>query len=115
MSSEISLREIKKEYHGSLIAYLIGFVLSLIFTGVSFFLVYFQVFPAHFLIYTIAGLAFFQAFIQMLFFLHLGQEGKPQWETLVFYFMLLVLLIIVLGSLWIMYDLDQRVMLNMRM
>lgn len=115
MSSDLTLKEIKKEYHGSLIAYLIGFVISLFLTGISFLLVYYKVFQPEILIYTIAGLAFLQAFAQMLFFLHLGQEDNPQWETLVFYFMILVLLIIVLGSLWIMYDLDQRVMKNMGM
>jgi len=33
----------------------------------------------------------------------------------VFLFMLLLLLIIVFGSLWIMYDLDERVMAGMNM
>lgn len=110
MSTELSLKDIKKEYHGSLIAYLIGFILSLILTGVSFLLVFFEVFPPQVLFYTIAGLALFQAMIQMIFFLHLGQEDRPQWETMIFYFMILVLFIIVAGTLWIMYDLDERVM-----
>lgn len=110
MSSELSLKEIKKEYHGSLISYIIGFILSLILTLLSFLLVAFEIFPPYVLTYTIVGFALFQAFIQMIFFLHLGQEDPPQWETLVFYFMILVLVIIVLGTLWIMYDLDERVM-----
>ncbi len=112
---EVSLKEIKKEYHGSLIAYIIGFTLSLIFTLASFLLVKFGVFPAFVLVWTIVGLAVLQAFIQMIFFLHLGQEDAPQWETMVFYFMLLLLAIVVLGTLWIMYDLDDRVMMNMGM
>jgi cytochrome o ubiquinol oxidase operon protein cyoD len=29
--------------------------------------------------------------------MHLGQEAKPRWESVVFYFMVLVLLIVALG------------------
>ena len=43
----------------------------------------------------------------------MGQEAKPRWETLIFCFMVLILLIIVIGSLWIMNDLNERVMPEM--
>ena len=55
-----------------------------------------------------------QAIVQLIFFLHIGQEAKPHWETVVFCFTVLVLLIIVIGSLWIMYDLDYRLMPRMQ-
>ena len=32
----------------------------------------------------IVALALLQAIVQLLFFLHVGQEAKPRWETLVF-------------------------------
>lgn len=111
--SELSLRQIKKEWHGSLKAYIIGFVLSLILTIASFLSVSLQLFQGSSLVYILLALALTQAVTQLLFFLHLGQEEKPRWETLVFFFMVLVLLIIVLGSLWIMYDLNDRVMSGM--
>lgn len=65
------------------------------------------------LIYAITGLAIVQAIIQILFFLHVGQEAKPRWESLTLYFMLLILFIVVFGSLWIMFDLNHRVMFGM--
>jgi cytochrome o ubiquinol oxidase operon protein cyoD len=105
-----NLKSVQKEWKGSLKAYLIGFCASLFLTLISFGLVAFKLISTPILFYLIIGLALLQAIIQLLFFLHLGQEPKPQWETLVFYFMLLTLLIVVLGSLWIMYDLDDRVM-----
>lgn len=105
----------KKQYHGTLKSYLIGFTLSLILTLFSFTLVAFQLLPATSLLYLLPALALLQAAIQLIYFLHLGQEGKPKWESIVFYFMVLILLIIVLGSLWIMYDLDQRTMSFMEM
>ena len=113
MSSELSLNEIKKEWHGTLKSYVIGFVVSVALTILSFYLVISETMTGHNLIYTIMGLALVQAIVQLHFFLHVGQEDKPRWETLVFYFMVLVLLIVAVGSLWIMYDLNERVMMNM--
>lgn len=113
MAHNLSLKEIKKEWHGSLKAYLIGFTLSLLLTAISFSLVAAKLLAGEILVYSIISLALAQAIVQLLFFLHLGQEEKPRWETVIFFFMLLVLLIIVVGSLWIMYDLNDRVMSNM--
>ena len=113
MSTELSLKETKKEWHGSLKAYLIGLALSFLLTAASFLLVTEKWLSGQALIYALIGLALVQATCQLIFFLHLGQEAKPRWETFIFYFMLFTLLIIVLGSLWIMYDLNERVMSNM--
>lgn len=115
MSEELSLKEIQKEWHGTLRAYVIGFCISVFLTIISFYLVAFRLISGKALISAIVSLALVQAVIQLLFFLHVGQEAKPKWETMVFYFMVLVLLIIALGSLWIMYDLNDRVMSNMAM
>lgn len=110
MSEERTLKQIKKEWHGSLKGYLIGFVASLLLTSLSFLLVINQWLTGRALVYGLIVLALTQAICQLIFFLHEGQEPKPRWETLVFYFMILVLLIIALGSLWIMSDLNDRVM-----
>ena len=110
MSEDLTLAEIQKEWHGSLKAYVIGFTASILLTGASFFLVMGHVLAGPGLVYALVGLALIQATVQLLFFLHVGQEAKPKWELAVFYFMLLVLLIIAIGSLWIMSDLNDRVM-----
>lgn len=110
MSNDLSLKETFKEWHGSIRSYLIGFIASILLTAASFSLVITKYLSESALIYTIIGLALIQAIIQLRFFLHVGKEAKPQWETVVFYFMVLILLIIAIGSLWIMYDLDNRVM-----
>lgn len=110
MTTDLSLKEVQKEWHGSLKSYVIGLLTSILLTAISFFLVSSKLLAGHTLMYTLIGLALLQAIAQLLFFLHLGQEDKPQWETASFYFMVLVLVIIVIGSLWIIYDLDYRVM-----
>lgn len=113
MSEDLSLKATKKEWHGSYKAYGIGFIGSLALTLLSFFLVATRALSGPFLIYTITGLALIQGILQLFFFLHVGEEDQPRWDKVVLYFMVLVLVIIVAGTLWIMYDLNDRVMSNM--
>lgn len=113
MTAELSLKEIQKEWHGTFKAYLIGFFASLFLTAVSFSLVITGALSGHTLIYTLLGLAIVQAIVQLLFFLHVGQEAKPRWETFIFCFTVLILLIIIIGTLWIMNDLNERMMPEM--
>ncbi|MDP1834707.1 MAG: cytochrome o ubiquinol oxidase subunit IV [Chlamydiales bacterium] len=115
MHDELSLQQIQKEWHGSFKAYAIGFVASLVLTFSSFLLVITKAIAEPLLTYAIVALGLTQAVVQLLFFLHLGQEAKPRWESVIFYFMLAILLIVVLGTLWIMFDLDYRTMSGMTM
>jgi cytochrome o ubiquinol oxidase subunit IV len=113
MEEELSLKEIQKEWLGSLKAYLIGFFASILLTALSFALVMTKAMSRTALLYTISALALVQAFFQVKYFLHVGEEPKPRWEMGIFFFMVMVLMIIVIGTLWIMYNLDQRVMPDM--
>lgn len=108
-----NLKSIQKEWHGSLKSYLIGFISSLILTSLSFYLAAFKPISVSYLPYILMGLAIVQTIVQLIFFLHLGQEDKPKWESLTFGFSVLILVIILIGSLWIMHDLNYRVMSNM--
>lgn len=110
---DLSLQQIKKEWHGTVKAYLVGFFGSLVLTAASFLLVITKWLPDKQLLYALIALALAQAAVQLRFFLHVGEENKPRWETVIFYFMLLILLIIAIGSLWIMNDLNNRVMMDM--
>lgn len=110
MHANPSLNEVKKEWHGTLKSYLWGFFLCLFLTSLSFLLVIEKAFSADVLLYTISGLALIQAIVQLVFLLHLGQEAKPKWMMLIFGFMVLILLIIVFGTIWIMNDLNERMM-----
>lgn len=113
MSTEPTLREIQKEWHGSYRAYMIGFIASLLFTAASFLSVIYKVAEGKNLPILITCLALVQAFFQLRYFLHVGEEPKPRWESVAFYFMVIILLIIALGSLWIMFDLNDRMMPDM--
>jgi cytochrome o ubiquinol oxidase operon protein cyoD len=90
----------------SLRSYVIGFGLSLALTLCSYMLVAHHSLGRSGLIVATAVLALAQFFVQMRYFLHLGVEAKPRWKLLVFGFMTLVVLILVVGSLWIMSNLN---------
>ncbi|KAG6558942.1 Cytochrome bo(3) ubiquinol oxidase subunit 4 [Candidatus Rhabdochlamydia oedothoracis] len=98
---------------GAFKSYLTGFFLSILLTLAAYFLVVEHVFSSRVLISIIIGLGIVQMFIQLLFFLHLGQEPKPYWNSQLFLFMITILVILVIGSLWIMENLRYNVMPNM--
>ncbi len=102
----------KNPHQGTLFTYVAGFILSVGLTIVAYLLVTKHVYEGWTLIYALVGLAVVQLFVQMFFFLHLGQEPKPRWNLGSFLFMLLVLLIIVVGSLWIMHNLNYNMMMS---
>lgn len=58
----------------------------------------------------VAVLAVVQCVVQLRGFLHLGHEFKPRWKLGVFVIMLSIVLILVIGSLWIMNNLNYRMM-----
>ena len=62
------------------------------------------------LIVIICALALAQLVVQLVWFLHLGEEQRPRWRTRAFIAMSGTLLIIVFGSIWIMQNLDYNMM-----
>jgi len=56
----------------------------------------------------LAALAISQFVLQMLLFLHVGEEHGPRWRLAAAGCMLAVVLILVLGSIWIMDNLNYR-------
>ena len=52
------------------------------------------------------GFAIVQLGIQLLTFLHLGNEAQPRWQWHSFWFIFVMAAIIVVGSIWIMTNLD---------
>jgi cytochrome o ubiquinol oxidase operon protein cyoD len=90
--------------------YVLGFLISLALTLTTYLLVVNHVLSRTILIAVIITLALIQFMVQLAFFLHLGTETKPRWKFLVFSFMFMVVLIIVIGSLWIMNNLNYHTM-----
>lgn len=97
---------------GTFKSYVIGFIASITLTLVAFLLVTQHLLEDFNLTYTIMGLAFVQALIQLKYFLHLDLDFDPTGNLIAFLFMVLVIGIIVIGSLWIMSHLDYNTMAN---
>lgn len=88
-----------KPRHGSERSYIIGFVLSLIFTFIPYYLVVNHVITGNVLFGTILGIGVIQMIIQVVFFLHLGRERKPRWQ-LWFLMGTVVAILVVVGGSW---------------
>jgi len=91
-------------------SYVIGFVLSIATTLIAFFAVQYKLWPTDQLIAIIVALAVVQLFVQLLFFLHLSHEKGTRWKLITILFAVLVVIIVVVGSLWIMHNLDYNMM-----
>lgn len=99
-----------KKSHGSYWNNILGLFLSLALTFGAYFLVERHVLTGGVLDFAVIALCVVQVIVQLLFFLHLGEETKPYWNTIAFLFMLMVIVILIVGTLWIMYNLDYRLM-----
>jgi cytochrome o ubiquinol oxidase operon protein cyoD len=86
--------------------YCLGFGLSIITTMLAYSLVNNHLMAGWGLAYTVVGLALLQVVIQLMFFLHLNQESEPRWNLMILDFTLLVVVIVVVGTLWVMQHLN---------
>lgn len=92
-------------------SYVTGFIVSLVCTFSAYLLTANHILSKDWgLVAAIAALALVQALTQLILFLHLGKEAKPRFKLLVFGFMLTVILILVVGSIWVMHNLNGRMM-----
>ncbi|KND50377.1 MAG: cytochrome o ubiquinol oxidase subunit IV [Parcubacteria bacterium C7867-007] len=90
--------------HGTLSSYVIGFILSI---GLT--LLAFWVAPTLGLLAVpaIVITALIQLFVQLIFFLHMGSESKPRWNLLIFVLTGVIMAIVIVGTLWIMSNLEE--------
>lgn len=96
----------------AIILYTTGFLLSLSLTGLAFFAVMNNLFSRDTTLIVIGSLAFVQAVVQLVFFLHLAREEKPNWNLLALLSILFILFIVVFGSIWIMNNLNYNMMMT---
>jgi cytochrome o ubiquinol oxidase subunit IV len=106
----------KTEFHSATVmSYIIGFMSAIVLTLLAYFIVTMELLSRNMVLWVIMGLAAVQLMVQLVFFLHLGRDKKSRWNVASFYFMLIVLLIIVIGSLWIMENLNYNMMTSDQM
>lgn len=96
--------------HGSVKSYTLGFIFSIILTIIPFYLVMHHSASTETLIIVAVVCAVFQLLIQLICFLHLNSESGPRWNLVAFVFTVLIVGILMVGSLWIMYNLNYNMM-----
>ncbi len=100
----------KNSEHGTVRSYVIGFILSLVFTFIPYYLVVNQTVSGSSLLVTILAFAVMQMIVQVTFFLHLGRGPKPNWNLFFFIATVGIILVVVGGSIMIMNNLYRNMM-----
>lgn len=84
-----------------------GFILSVLLTVAAFFLVQKHLLSDTALYVTVGALAFIQAIVQVFCFVRSNTSKEDgRWNVIAFIFTIGVMIILVGGSLWIMYNLN---------
>jgi cytochrome o ubiquinol oxidase operon protein cyoD len=97
--------------HGSFRGYLIGFVLSVILTAIPFWLVMSgAIDDKQATAIVIMAFAVVQIVVHMVFFLHMNTASEGGWSMLALIFTLILVVIVLTGSLWVMYHLNANMM-----
>lgn len=97
--------------HGSMKSYLVGFVLAALLTAGPFWLVMTgalgSVQATIAAIFLMAGI---QMIVHVVCFLHVNRSAEGGWTLVALIFTSVLLLILIVGSLWIMYHLNTNMM-----
>jgi len=100
--------------HSTFSGYMIGFFLSIILTAIPFAVVMGDVFENR--TTTVAVIAFFavvQIIVHMVYFLHMNGKIEGGWTLLSTLFTLILLIIVMAGSIWVMYHMNINMMPSM--
>lgn len=100
--------------HGSVKSYSIGFILSVILTAIPFGVVMSGSFPTSTSVPICVAAAVVQIVVHLVYFLHMNRESSRSWNFVAFAFTVVVVAILIAGSMWIMYHLDQNMMPGMQ-
>jgi len=98
-------------YHATVKGYAIGFLLSVALTAIPFWLVMGQVLPTpRMTAFVILAFAAVQMVVHMVYFLHLNAKVEGGWSLLALVFTAALVLIMLSGSIWVMYHMNTNMM-----
>ena len=100
--------------HSTLKGYATGFVLAVILTVIPFWLVMAKVFDQSSTTgLVVLGIGAVQIVVHMIYFLHMDTKTEHGWSMLALIFTVMVVVIMLSGSLWVMYHLNHNMMPGM--
>lgn len=102
--------------HGSRRGYWIGFLLSVVLTAIPFGLVMSGVIAdTRVTAGIIMAAAAIQIVVHMVFFLHMNTKSEAGWTFMALIFTIIIVVIVIAGSLWVMYNMNVNMMPQMPM
>ena len=96
--------------HATVKGYLIGFVRAVILTAIPVKMVMDGGYSHQTVLVTVMALAVVQIVVHLIYFLHLDGSSAQRWNVMAFLFTLLILAIVVVGSLWVMHNMNANMM-----
>ena len=96
--------------HGSVKSYMIGFILSIILTAIPFWMVMDGSASQGMTLGVVVACAVIQVVVHLIYFLHLDTKSEGGWNMVAIVFSAIIILIVVVGSLWIMWNLNYNMM-----
>lgn len=97
--------------HVTLREYLIGFVLSVVLTAIPFWLVMNDVISnRNTAVLVLGGFAVVQILVHMVYFLHMNGKIQGGWTMLSTLFTVVFLAITIVGTLWVMFNMNANMM-----
>lgn len=100
-----------QEAQGSYRSYFVGFLLSVVLTAVPFWVVMGEVqISVPWALVVIFGLGAVQIMVHVFFFLHVTLQAEEGWQAMSLVFTAILLVIILAGSIWVMFHLHENMM-----
>lgn len=111
MTNVVEVHEVRaKDKMPPVWGYVSGFIFSVLLTVDAYIMAAFHLFTGQVLVISLIGLALVQLVVQLIFFLHVGQDKQSRWNAVFLLSTISIILILVVGSLWIVYNLNYRMM-----
>ncbi|MBC9175662.1 cytochrome o ubiquinol oxidase subunit IV [Pseudoroseomonas ludipueritiae] len=97
--------------HGTARSYMTGFILSVVLTAIPFWLVMGNVLDdTTKTSIVIMAFAVAQILVHMIYFLHMNTKSEGGWTFVSLVFTLTLVVVTLVGSIWVMYHMDQNMM-----
>ena len=98
--------------HGSVREYVLGLILSIVLTAVPFGLVMSGAVGETLATAVILICAVAQVLVQLVFFLHMNGSSEQLWNTTSAVFVVILVAILIVGSIWIMQHLNHNMLMG---
>ncbi|GEK73504.1 MULTISPECIES: cytochrome o ubiquinol oxidase subunit IV [Halomonas] len=98
--------------HGSVKSYVIGLILSIVLTIIPFGVVMTGSLSTSATLLIIVATAVAQVLVQLILFMHMSTKTDEGWNFTSFVFTVAILVLVIGGSLWIMYNLHLNMMIG---